>query len=240
MGRTAQRVVQRHALYGLAGVVRDQGDYSLARSLYRESAAKYRATGNEWSLGLLLNSQGELERLYGDYQQARKFYEESIESSRTHGQKTALDIALENLGFVWLRLGDLSQARTLFVESIVLTHQLGRRDSTCMCLLGLAGILAATGKLEHAAQLVGAADAAIRAYQLILQPADRIEHDRIAESVRAQVDEVHLARMQALGEQMTLEQAVDYAMEHVNFHDAKNTVQSTAHSAPVDVEPRYQ
>jgi hypothetical protein len=66
---------------------------------------------------------------------------------------------------------------------------------------------------ERAARLLGAATALLDAMHSTLNPADRLDYERIVANVQAQLDEASYTTAWAEGRAMTAEQAIAYALE---------------------------
>jgi hypothetical protein len=117
-----------------------------------------------------------------------------------------------HLGYISLRAGDLTEARTIFVE----TAQSFQKDSSTIgavfTLEGLAGLLTAVGKPEHAARLIGWADGT-RAR--IINPRPFLEQanvDQIVAACIARMGPVAFWEAYEVGKKMTLEEAAAYSL----------------------------
>ncbi|MBI5302795.1 MAG: tetratricopeptide repeat protein [Chloroflexi bacterium] len=199
----------------LANVMRDQGEFDQAHQLYEASIARFQALGDNRHLAHVLNALGVLAQLQGDYPRAAKWYEECIKFERENGRESFLVLAIGNLGTVSLHASDYPRARACFEESLILEQQLGHTEEIFLNLMGLAGVMTATGKPEQAALLLGFVEATVNDANIILQPADRIEYDYIWASVRAKLDEATFEKARLEGRTMTLEQAVEYALNEI-------------------------
>ncbi len=67
--------------------------------------------------------------------------------------------------------------------------------------------------LRRAARLCGAADALHDLSRFSLSPAERVERDRALAAARAALGEEAFAAVYAEGQAMTMEQAVEYALD---------------------------
>ena len=202
-------------LVGCASEAKERGDYELAQSFLEESTANLRKIGDQYSMRSVLNILGELARGKGDFQSASAFYKEAIEADRVINNKTTHVVALGNWAWVTLRLGDLELAKKLNQQTLTLSQEQGNLDNLTQCLAGLAGIIGAKGYPEQAASLLGAVEAARQAYGVPMQTTDRIDYEHTVASVRAQLDETTFAKAWTEGRAMTMEQAIEYALENV-------------------------
>ena len=79
-------------------------------------------------------------------------------------------------------------------------------------LLGLAGTLAASGEPEQAAELFGATIANYESAGIVMFAGERLEFERDRAIVGEALDEETLARAWRRGQEMKLEQAIEYAL----------------------------
>jgi hypothetical protein len=117
-----------------------------------------------------------------------------------------------NLGYITLNEGNTHIATALFQESLLLEWQAERKIGIPNGLVGLGGV-ASVRQPERAARLLGAATALLDAMRSTLDPADRLDYDRITANVQAQLDEATYAAAWAEGRAMTVEQAIACALE---------------------------
>jgi len=191
------------------------GDYESARTLFVQSLSLFRNLGDKRGLLATLNAQGELARLQDDYVRAAAFYTESLQLAREIVDRRRQVVMLENLGYVALHERDYVRARALFEEGLALNRQCERAYGLSGYVAGFAGIIGANGKSLPAAQLLGAVEASYQALGAVMAPADRKEYDHILAAVRAQLDEAAFNAAWAEGQTITLEQAIEYALQNV-------------------------
>jgi hypothetical protein len=80
-------------------------------------------------------------------------------------------------------------------------------------LLGFAAVASRLGQSRRAARLFAAAGALQAASGAVIMPAPRALYEREVAALRANLDEAAFAAAQAQGASMSLEQALDYALE---------------------------
>jgi len=83
------------------------------------------------------------------------------------------------------------------------------------CLSGFAGIFGMTGKPEQAAWLFGAFEQLLKSNRS-LEPPDQKEFNHYVAIVRAQLDETTFAKAWTDGCEMTLEQAIAFALKETD------------------------
>jgi predicted ATPase/DNA-binding NarL/FixJ family response regulator len=224
------------AFFFLADAAALQGDavaaralYAQARSFSTDSLASLREQGDKWNIARTLNYLGELARVEGDYAAARSFYEESLLIRHELGDQRGMAISLFNLGFVAHHQGNYRKAATFFEKSLSLFQKLRSWRGVVDCFLGLAGVFASAGQPERAARLFGATEAlraAIHIGPAVSYP-DRVEYDRYVAAVRAQLDDAAFAAAWAEGRELTLEQAIEYALTESKISADASTPLST-------------
>ena len=151
----------------------------------------------------------------GDHQQAQMLYDESIALLRELQTKNILAYSLRRSGYLALHEGLYSKAKSSFKESLGLDEETGHQLGVTACVAGLAGVIAGEGETIRALELFGAVDSSLNAIESSLFSPDEIEYTRNSAAVRAQLDEATRSAAWARGQAMTLDQAVDYAVEKV-------------------------
>lgn len=204
----------------LGDIARSQGDDMAARSFfaearltYEKSLASLRERGDKWSIARSLNALGEMARAEGEDDAARLFYEESLTIRRELGDQRGTAVSLLNLSYIAQHQGDYSQVARLIEESLALFQKLGVERGILHCLVVSAGVAGQRGRPAQAARLFGAVEAQHEAFGTRIERPDRIEFDRNLAAVRAQLDEGVFAAAWAEGRAMTIEQAIDYALD---------------------------
>ena len=146
-------------------------------------------------------------------EQARALYAESISLLSEVKSKNFLTYPVRRMGYAALRQGDHVQANAMFKESLVLNQELGHQVGVTACVAGLAAAIGARGDKIKAVELFGAVDSSLHVMDSPMFNTDQVEYQRDLSSVRSALDEMTFNAAWAKGHAMTLEQAVDYAME---------------------------
>jgi tetratricopeptide (TPR) repeat protein len=203
------------AFWQLGHAAYRSGEIESARSLFEQSLEWARKNGLLSMANFALNSLGDLARLRDDYASARALYAECAQLQRRMRHKIRLAGSLTKLGQVALHESDHVQARPLFEEALVIYRQLERVDCFVIARAGLAGVAGVAGKHQPSARLFGAVQASYEALGRKMETATRAEYDRIIARVRAPLDEATFNAAWEEGRKMTLEQAIEYALENV-------------------------
>jgi hypothetical protein len=125
-----------------------------------------------------------------------------------------MSIWLSTLGSVALFQCDYPKAQALFIESLGLAGEESDKEGIGRGLMGLAGVAGLTGQLERAARLLGLVEMFLEAGKRTMDRVDRVVRDRLAVTIRAQLDEATFAAAWAAGRTMMLEQVITEALNH--------------------------
>jgi non-specific serine/threonine protein kinase len=164
-----------------------QGDLERAMEAHRASADEYRRAGDEQGVILALTGLANTATLAGEYDEAARFNEDALTLARLLGDVHSQAQVLEALGLVALEQGDFGRARANFLESVPLCLAVGSLELLCYCLVGVAGVSLAEGGLEHAAQLLGAAEGLRERSDLGVWPVRQVIQQRLVTTLRARM-----------------------------------------------------
>lgn len=153
------------ALYELGLVVREQGDFPRAWTLFEECVELHRTLEDREGVGIGLLGLSDVARDQGDVALMRIYCEESLSILRKLGVQWAIGFVLHNLGFGAYLEGDLAQAQALVSESVGMFRAQRSDASLAEVLTTYGHILRAQGDAQGAyavltealrlAQLVG-------------------------------------------------------------------------------------
>jgi tetratricopeptide (TPR) repeat protein len=191
-----------------------------AEACFSESLALWRGLGDR-KYAQALNCLGWTAIRRGDPARARACFETALPVQEELGDWWVIPATLQGLGVAAAQVGDHTRARALIVEGTRRIQKMGRRDMLASLIEVLADLHAAKeaqGQAGHdpaagllrAARLYGAA--AAHDPNLAQSPEAPVP-DRKRETVRAWLGEEAFAAAFAEGRAMTLEQAVEYALE---------------------------
>jgi predicted ATPase/DNA-binding CsgD family transcriptional regulator len=187
--------------------------YPLAGELLDEGEALACALGDAHHVALALKVRGDLAYCEGNYGQAREAYEQSMDRHLELGQASDTASAKSGLGHVYLQLGELARAQALFLESTETQQSAGNRRGLAECLLGFGALAQVQGRAETAARLLAASVAQGGKGMLYAMPAQGRAYEHHLAAARAALSKAAFARAQQAGRLMTLEQAIDLALE---------------------------
>jgi len=199
-------------LSNLGLLAMEQADYKVARAYMTEGLAIARELGDQVGIARALNNLGIVAYHQADYSAARACYEESLAIKRKLGNKPGLPPTLHNLGNIALNQGDYALAYGYVTEAVSLSWELGNKEGIANGLEIASNLALAQRQPMRAAQLLAVVEELRVAIGAPLAPVDRVEHDRTTAAVRATLGDAAFDQAWAAGRQMTLEQAVSYAL----------------------------
>jgi hypothetical protein len=148
----------------------------------------------------------------GDRNAGRSLFEESFAVFDKLGEKEGVAWSLFGLGDVALSQGDHATAKSLNAKALVLFQQIELRPGVLRSLARHTEIAWAAGHALRAACLSGATEV-LREDLGGRHKVGRLEYTRTVAEVRGAMGEEAFSATFAEGRAMTLEQAIEYALE---------------------------
>src|SRR5882724_1211577 len=133
-GAAAPTKARARALFAAGVLAGEQGDYTSADRLMRESLDIARHLGDKQAIAVSLNAVAVLARDNGDVAVARSFLEESLVLWEELGDRKAFARSLSNLANVTKLQGDYIRARSLYAECFSIFRGLGDRTGLAWSL----------------------------------------------------------------------------------------------------------
>lgn len=200
----------------LGHLARGQGEYAEAQSFYEKSMKCFQEIAQQQGIPRGLCFLGEVLYAQGHYERAITCYQESLERFQKSANEANVAWPRQELGFVALQQHHWQQAHAYFAESLRVYQKYSSPDFTVRCLAGLAGLPEGQRHPERAAQLLGAASILLETlwhtdcfHDSIYQS----DYERILEAVRSALDERTFEAAWAKGRNMTLDEAIAFALE---------------------------
>jgi predicted ATPase/DNA-binding SARP family transcriptional activator/Tfp pilus assembly protein PilF len=198
------------ALLNLGGTAYALEDFARAHTLHAEALTLFQEAGDKRGIVSALNNLGVVLAAQGQRDEGTARLEQGLALARELGDKRWTAILLGRLGEIILAKEETARARELFAQSMRLAHECADRTSIVLALDGLAKVSVRQNQVERAARLFGAVDAQRGAMGVVLAPPERVERARYLERVQATTI---FATAWAEGKAMSLEQAIQYALE---------------------------
>jgi predicted ATPase len=128
------------ALGAAAALALREGDREGARSLFRQSLAASRETGDRAGAAYALQRLGFMALLRDDGDEARASLEESLAAYRGLGDRRQTAVTLSLLGNTFRLRGDQHRAEELFTEALSIFREVGARRNEALTLANLANL----------------------------------------------------------------------------------------------------
>jgi non-specific serine/threonine protein kinase len=186
-----------------------------AVTLIEESVHLFLEVEEKWGAALQISFLAVAWRDRGDHRRAKRLAERGLALSREVGERQAISAALYILATLAQTEGDHERARDLFEEGLTVSAELGNEADVAHCLEGLASIAAAEGSIGQAARLWGAEEALLEKIEAAVYTyvPDRSLHQSRVAAARARLDEEAFTAAWEEGRTMSLEQAIEYALD---------------------------
>jgi predicted ATPase/DNA-binding XRE family transcriptional regulator len=204
------------SLSGLGWVAHDRGDYAKAAAMFERSEQLDRERGDAHDIAARRTHQGTVALDAGDYTRAETILKESLAVQRQLGDQNCSARSLRGLGIAALAQGNNTEARTYLEESILLSREVGNKKNTAGCLEGFAELAISGGEAKRGAQLAGSAQVLRETIRSPLKKGERVLYDTLIGAARTELGEEEFAKAWGEGVTMTLDQAVEYALEGRN------------------------
>jgi tetratricopeptide (TPR) repeat protein len=195
----------------LGNLLLRRGDYAEAR-LYFEEHLRIDTELKFWDgIGHAYGELGDLARYQGDYEQAEEFYSKCLRVHYEHGLEPDAQYVF-CLVLTALQRGDHAAASRRAVDYFGLASKVSEAHGAAGLLLGQAATAAGQGQPEAGARLAGMAQALFQANKHRLPSLDRAELDRHIQIAREQLGEARFEALAGEGAALTLEDALEYAL----------------------------
>ena len=233
MRRSGNKINLRYPLNHLGFVAMEEGDYATAGALFEEALTLAREAGTKGHAAESYINLAVLRYLQSDYEQVRVLAQESLELQRGIGENLDWElftISLDQylLGLVALHEDDSRSAEELFRKSLEaalgMDFEAMRKSRIFFGLVGCARAVALRAEQKQrgslgngrAAKLLGAAQAVRESFHQHETTEDRVlerlEHERVLATVRAQMDQATWLAGWDEGHTMSMEEIIEYAL----------------------------
>lgn len=202
-----------HSLTNLGLIERDEGNYACSQECFGQSLVLFEQLEDPRGTGTAVLNLGCNCITLGDYPTALRYLEESLTIHRTLGDRWLVAVTLNNLGRIAHAQGEDPEAARFLSESLALRQEIGDRRGIPVALRGLGAVARAQGDPMRATLLYAAAEAARESMQGALPAADTEHLKQNVDVLRAQLGEASFHSAWTQGSTMTLEQAVEYALQ---------------------------
>jgi predicted ATPase/class 3 adenylate cyclase len=190
------------------------GDLNTARRYLEESGRRANEVGIHWLVAASVGALGLLAVHRKDFDGARRLFEESIRAFQVLGANFNVLLQKSDLAHLERQYGDPQLALTLYRETIVGFRDVGQNGAVAHQLECFAFIAARHDQFSRAAQLLAAAEALREKAGTPMKPDEQPEYDQHLAAVREQVEPDTFKATWAEGRALTMEQAIELALEN--------------------------
>jgi predicted ATPase/DNA-binding CsgD family transcriptional regulator len=193
--------------------IEDANEYQQGITLATQALEILRKLDDKPGMSKALTALGELARLRGDYEAAWRYYENGLAIAKEIGQKQRETVLCNNLAMVAYHQEKYELAIRLAHQSIRATREIMSLYQLACIIKTLAGPVAALGKPEHAARLLGISHEIYLSLGCRPQPSDQPEFDRIMATIRDQLEEQEFQKAFQAGQAMPVQEIIPFALE---------------------------
>lgn len=133
-------------------------DVERAGRALETALARFREADDRWGEAMALVTTGRVALLQQQLGSAQTYFDESLQVATRQGDELGVAIAMHHRGWAELLQGRVAVAADQFARSLDLSHGLGHDEGVAYGLEGLVAVAAATGEVERAGELLGAAE----------------------------------------------------------------------------------
>jgi tetratricopeptide (TPR) repeat protein len=203
-------------LNSLGVLAQYQGEFDLAYAYHEESLSYRREAGNIRDIAVSLNNLAMVAQEKGAFAQAEELYGESLALFHQVEDARGIAAVLANLGAMMNDQGDAGRAEVSFYDSLSILRDLGQRDDIIECLEGFGAAAILRRHPHRGMRLLGASQALRDAIGAPLPPYKHARFQRVMENGAAQLDPESLESELLIGRKMSLDEAIEYALEKDN------------------------
>jgi non-specific serine/threonine protein kinase len=193
-----------------------EGDHAAARPLLQESLALQVEIGTKLEAAPLLADLAQLAELGGNPEEALELYDRSLQLYKDCADARGVVSCMAGIGGVALIMGDIEFATEMLTAALDRVGALGSPRHSIAVLEAIGRLMGALGHPTRAAVLLAAAQAWYRPHAFTRPLAARAEYNGYLESARAGLDEAAWQRAWAIGEAMSIEDALQSASESLH------------------------
>jgi len=161
----------------------------------------------------ILTAKSQLCLLRGEYEKARAFLEEDLDMQKEVGNRMGYLWARARLAHVALREGNVAETHQMLVDVIKSFQTDRNKNGLAFALEKLASLYVVIDKPEAAPALIGWSDATRKEIGDPRQRLQQDELDRDIAAILAKIGSPAYKDAYAAGQEMTLDEAVQYALE---------------------------
>jgi predicted ATPase/DNA-binding CsgD family transcriptional regulator len=204
------------SLHKLAWYADRDGDIELAGDRLAESLDMFLEIGHEGGVAHTLIFQGLHALRWGEHERGEALIRVSLPFLRGTGDTPGFSNAHRGLAAVARQRGEMGAAIAHLQEALRLARESVSTVDLLLCLEDLAGVASAQALPERAARLLGASEALRRTIGSVFLSREQSDIDQDILITRARLGEPAFEAAFAAGQEMSLEQAVAFALQDID------------------------
>jgi len=201
------------AYLNMARAAASRGDDAEKSMYFARVKEIIREQPGTFQVGMFFLGMGLDEAARGNYETARKILEEGRDAFKRFRDVQFQMVMTSELGHIERHTGNLAQARLIYRETIAGWQKLGNRSALAHELECFGFLALAAGDPQRAARLFGSAEALREKIATPMTDWERAEYNQSMTQLRSSLDEKALNLLWAEGRDMTMEQAVQFALQ---------------------------
>jgi predicted ATPase/class 3 adenylate cyclase len=188
-------------------------DFAQADAHREEASALLKEYGSHWSYGITLYGFGNLLMVQKQFEKAREKYTIAMQAMQEIGSTRNVNMIKSDLAHILRYEGNYPEAIQAYHKTIKEWQRMGHRAAVAHQLECMAFIAKALEQMEKAARLLGAAEALRQRIDIPMAPQEQAEYVGEVADLKANMDEKDFTSFWADGRSMTMEQAIELALE---------------------------
>lgn len=188
-------------------------DPELAREYLSQSTKILEDHGQKWAYALILLGIGMVAKFKGDYEFSRESFGKVLPLFQEMGDIQRANMIQSEFGHMERYEGNIDKAEQVYRDTILVWQKLGHRAAVANQLEFLAYIAITREQVDRTARLLGAAEALREVINIQMSQFERTEYDQQVAGLRRGMDEKTFLELWSEGRLMTMEQAVQLALE---------------------------
>lgn len=201
------------AMRGLGVVEIFAGNFVEATTYFEKAVALYQALGNDQGAFLAIGNQALSLFYQRKLEDAIALLAKYMDSVVSLGNQDRIAWFHFALGLFKLVHGDVEMALPNLKTGLSLYYQIKEINFTAVCIIAVAFLASARGNAIRAARLFGVGEAIHESIGTVLDPTAQSLRGGYVEKTRAMLDEATFESAWAEGRAMSLDEAVEYALE---------------------------
>lgn len=188
-------------------------DIETAQKLLNEATILFRELNIKSAMSNILQTYGRIAVLKGDYEQAYTTLQESAAIDEEYGVRMSYLFTHAYLGYLALHKGDFTHAHEILANTARDFFKDNNEIGVVFTLEGMASLIVALGRPDYAARLIGWADTTRERIDDRRPPIEQAYVDKLIAACLAEMGEVAFSDAYAEGKKMTMDEAVEFALQ---------------------------